>query len=304
MSFFTSSPLVESMGLLVAYMGDQLHDELPTVLHLLVERLHNEITRKATMQSLSLICMSPLYLDLSPILSESTKQLATFLRQQQRQLKELTLETLTALVTSHSAQISADVFALLVKDASALVHISDLHLGHLAMSLIKEILVCAPSIAPVVGQETIPQTLQLLASPLLQGQAIVSLKNLYQALADICFEGLTAEDLILKLRELAVIGLVPAGGQESKKPKQAIPRQAMSNIASCMAFLYTWICKGEIRSGAGKDKVTALVQEIKSSDDITQHLALLVLGNVGRCIDISWVVDLQSIIQGIFDTGR
>ncbi len=299
MSFILSRPFVESMGLLVAYMGDQLHDELPTVLHLLMERLHSEITRKATMQSLSLICMSPLHLDLSPILSEATKELAAFLRQQQRQLKELTLETLSALVASHSTQISTEVFALLVKDASALVHASDLHLGHLAMHLIKEILVCAPSIAPVVGQETIPQTLQLVASPLLQGQAIESLTSLYQALAENGFQGLTAEDLILKLRELAVTGLVPAGGQESKKPTQAIPRQAMSNISHCMAVLCT-----QIQGGAGKDKVTALVQEIKGSDDTAKHLALLVLGDIGRQIDLSWVVDLQSLIQEIFESGR
>ncbi len=294
-----SPPFVESMGLLVAHMGDHLHDELPTVLHLLMERLHNEIIRKSTMQSLSLICLSPLHLDLSPILSDATKELATFLRQQQRQLKELTLETLAAFVASHSSQITVEVFSLLVKDASALVHASDLHLGYLAMHLIKEILVCAPSIAPVVEQETIPRTLQLVASPLLQGQAIESLISLYQALADIGFQGLTAEDLILKLRELVVTGLVPAGGQKSMKQVQVIPRQAMGNIAHCMAVLYT-----RIGGGAGKDKVTALVQEIKGADDTAKHLALLVLGDIGRQIDLSWIVDLQPLIQEIFETGR
>ncbi len=283
-------------------MGDQLHDELPTVLHLLMERLHNEITRKATMLSLSLICLSPLHLDLSPILSEATKELATFLRQQQRQLKELTLETLAVIVASYSAQINVEVFALLVKDASALVHASDLHLGHLAMHLIKEILVCAPSVAPVVGQETIPRSLQLVASPLLQGQAIESLMSLYQALAEIGFQGLAAEDLILKLRELAVTGwFVPAGGQESKKvaTQAAISRQAMSNIAHCMAVLCT-----QIGGGAGKDNITSLVQEINGSDNTAKHLALLVLGDIGRQIDLSWVVDLQPLIQEIFETGR
>ncbi len=290
------------MGLLVAHMGDELHDELPTVLHLFMERLHNEITRKATMQSLSLICSSPLHVDLSPILSGATKELATFLRQQQRQLKELTLETLAVIVASHGAQINVEVFALLVKDASALVHASDLHLGHLAMRLIKEILLRAPTLAPVVGQETIPRSLQLVASPLLQGQAIESLMSLYQALAEIGFQGLTGEDLILRLRELAVTGRpVPEGVHESKKvaTQAVIPRQTMSNIAHCMAVLCA-----QMEGRAGKGNVTSLVQEINGSDDTAKHLALLVLGDIGRQIDLSWVVDLQPLIQEIFETGR
>lgn len=68
------------------------------VLGLLMERLGNEMTRMATLKALAAVSVSPLKVDLKPILASATEELALFLRQQSRPLKQTTLETLLALI--------------------------------------------------------------------------------------------------------------------------------------------------------------------------------------------------------------
>lgn len=68
------------------------------VLGLLMERLGNEMTRMATLKALAAISVSPLKVNLRPILPHATEELAVFLRQQSRPLKQTTLETLLALI--------------------------------------------------------------------------------------------------------------------------------------------------------------------------------------------------------------
>lgn len=63
-----------------------------------MDRLGNEMTRMATLKALASISVSPRKVDLSPILPSATEELALFLRQQSRPLKQTTLETLLALI--------------------------------------------------------------------------------------------------------------------------------------------------------------------------------------------------------------
>lgn len=63
-----------------------------------MERLGNEMTRMSTLKALAAVSVSPLKVDLQPILPSATEELALFLRQQSRPLKQTTLETLLALI--------------------------------------------------------------------------------------------------------------------------------------------------------------------------------------------------------------
>lgn len=63
-----------------------------------MDRLGNEMTRMATLKALAAVSVSPLKVDLKPILPSATEELAQFLRQQSRPLKQTTLETLLALI--------------------------------------------------------------------------------------------------------------------------------------------------------------------------------------------------------------
>lgn len=68
------------MGMIIGTLGDDLTAELPASLQLLLEKLKNEITRVFAVKALSRIAVSRLTVDISPILADSIRELATFLR--------------------------------------------------------------------------------------------------------------------------------------------------------------------------------------------------------------------------------
>lgn len=67
-------------GLIIAKFGVDLKAELPGVLRILLDRLTNEITRLTTVKALETIANSRQPIDLSPILDDAIKELASFLR--------------------------------------------------------------------------------------------------------------------------------------------------------------------------------------------------------------------------------
>ncbi len=71
---------ITCMGMIIGTLGDDLTAELPASLQLLLEKLKNEITRVFAVKALSRIAVSRLSVDISPILADSVRELATFLR--------------------------------------------------------------------------------------------------------------------------------------------------------------------------------------------------------------------------------
>ena len=73
-----------SMGIVVYHFADHFKSELDSVLPLLMERLHNEITRMPTLKAIAAIASSPLKVDLTSVLSDVVTELGQFLRQHSR----------------------------------------------------------------------------------------------------------------------------------------------------------------------------------------------------------------------------
>ncbi|CAM9481770.1 unnamed protein product, partial [Ectocarpus sp. 8 AP-2014] len=289
---------ITSMGLLLAHLSSDLNNQLPEVLGLLMDRLGNEMTRMATLKALAAVSVSPLKVDLKPILPSATEELAQFLRQQSRPLKQTTLETLLALIGSNHAQMTQALFSLLLKESAALVTDADLHLAHLRQArsswrmscLILEV---SPKSAEAVRVEVLPRALELSTSPLLQGLALASLLNLFKILVGINHKGMGFDDLLGALQS----GVANGGDR--------LQKQAIGNIARCMAVLCAQT------SDAARNKTVArLVEDMQGKDskdgkeDNRKHLALLVIGELGRQSDLSRVKNLQGIILGRFEGGN
>ncbi|CAM9131475.1 unnamed protein product, partial [Ectocarpus sp. 12 AP-2014] len=280
---------ITSMGLLLAHLSSDLNNQLPEVLGLLMDRLGNEMTRMATLKALAAVSVSPLKVDLKPILPSATEELAQFLRQQSRPLKQTTLETLLALIGSNHAQMTQALFSLLLKESAALVTDADLHLAHLrqarsswrVLKMSCLILEVSPKSAEAVRVEVLPRALELSTSPLLQGLALASLLNLFKILVGINHKGMGFDDLLGALQN----GVANGGDR--------LQKQAIGNIARCMAVLCAQT------SDASRNKTVArLVEDMQSKDtkdgkDNRKHLALLVIGELGRQSDLSRVKNLQ-----------
>jgi len=273
-------------GLIIANLGDELKAETPECLKILVERLSNEITRVVSIKALATIASSPLKIDLNPILTETVNQLSAFLRQNNRQLKQSSLITLTVIVKHHGTNKAVySLFSSVLTQLAPLVSDSDLHLSHLALSLTSNILRVNSDSASQVKESVYTNILALVSSSLLQGLALESLLTLYGQLVTINAKNFGFDFLLDSLLN-----------QVKSNPK--LPKQSYSSIAQCIAAI---TANG---TQAQRDAVvTRFIADIKKSKDASaNYLALLSLGEIGRRVDLGSHSDAHSVILGVFDS--
>ena len=97
---------ISTMGLIIAQLADKLKPEqLNACLPVLLERLKNETTRITTLKALSTISHSSLSVDLSPVCSDTVLECSTFLRKNDRALKQAALTSLISIVTRYAKQV-------------------------------------------------------------------------------------------------------------------------------------------------------------------------------------------------------
>ncbi|CAM9727695.1 unnamed protein product [Chrysoparadoxa australica] len=283
---------IDAMGNLVTIMGDDLGNELPTVLSLLMDRLKNEITRMPTLRVMALLSTSPLDLDLSSILPGATNELALFLRQQSRPLKQTTLETLVALVPSIVRLRDTQLLELVLKEAAPLISDADLHLAHLALHLTCKILAATPGCCKMVQNDTLPKAMALSVSPVLHGLALKSLLDLLPLLL------LTRHSSYSTPSGLGFAELMEMCKSTTEGMQQ--PKIAIANVAKCMAALC--VASNDANRTA---TLTQLVADMKSKTvpDTKKHLAMLVVGELGRQRDLGKMKGLKKILLDGFDSG-
>jgi len=277
-----------AVGTLFAYLGDQISGRLPPVLALLRRRMENEITRISTLKTIATIASSPLELDLSQILSESTLELSQFLRQQNRLLKQTTLQTFESLIFCKSATLSDSNIEILLQEAAPLICDGDLHLAHLSMKVTLSILTnfSKQSTIKPMCEQIYPRAVQLASSALLQGLAQVTLITLFQEF--ISREIMTYEDLFNALY------------QSSSKEKLA--KQSVSNLAKCMAG----ICLKSSDPKIQNQTFFKFSADLKETDEARKRVALLCIGELGQQTDISaieGVANLKDLILQCFESA-
>jgi len=278
---------ITCMGLIIANLGDELQGELPEVLKILLDRLTNEITRLTTVKALENIASSKHHIDLSPILADSVKELSSFLRKSNRQLKQSSLATLGVLVRNYGSDPkAAELFKLVLVELSPLISDSDLHLSHLALSLAASILQVNPSAASNIADQILPKTMDLLQSSLLQGLALESLLSLLSELVKVNAKGLGFDALLERL-----LGLV---NTQQEKTKQVLSNVAKGVAALCLAA----------DPKARDATVARFVSNTKSKDEPNKHLALYCLGEIGRKCDLSAHAELTKSILSAFDSAN
>jgi hypothetical protein len=105
-------------------------------------------------------------------------ELATFLRKQNRQLKQAALSALLVFVQNYFKEKALiSMCDNILKEDAALINDSDLHLCHLALKLVTVILQLNPSAASTIQAVVLSHCLDLLKSSLLQGLALEVLSN-------------------------------------------------------------------------------------------------------------------------------
>ncbi|XP_014219728.1 cullin-associated NEDD8-dissociated protein 1 [Copidosoma floridanum] len=273
---------IACMGQIIAHLGDVLQNELATCLPIFLERLRNEITRLTTVKALTCIASSPLHINLAPILSDTVPILGSFLRKNQRALKLSSLVLLDKLLKKYCNDIHPDLLEKITCELNVLVCESDLHIAQLTLTLLTTIAkLYSSALQQILSLYILSQVLILVRSPLLQGAALTSMLEFFQALVQ-------ANVPNLGFRELLRMLIEPVS-------TETLHKQAYLSLAKCTAALTI----------AKPEEAMVVVQEflkdvnVKTPD--ARHIfALLVIGEIGRHTDLSSVQSLKQIILESF----
>lgn len=284
---------IVTTGQIVSTLGDVLGPEnLNSCLPVMLERLRNETTRVTSLKALSTIARSELKIDVSSISSDAVLECSSFLRKNDRGLKQAALTTLTDLVASYSGSISAPLYQSVARELAALVTDAELHLTHLVLQLCVCMVRCAPqATTPLVQQFVLPRSLLLLQSPLLQGPARASLRSLFATLAASAVPGCGFQQLLDEL--LGVVKAAPA----------PLSRQSLSSIAQCISSL----C-GAVPPEQRTQTLQGFIAQLSDPGAPEQAKLLLLhaVGEIGKGFDLSGFalekVLMAALLEGSEDT--
>lgn len=278
------------MGHILSHLGDQLGADLQPTLQIFLERLKNEITRLIAVKTLTLVASSPLKIDLRPILTEGIPMLGSFLRKNQRALKLNTITALNVMVTNYSDSFKPPMIESILSEVPALIQESDMHISQVAIMLITCMAkVCLSSLSKI-GGTILPEVLNLVHSPLLQGGALSSILEFFQVLVATKSNNMGYSDLLKALRG-------PFYDSKSTD-SMSVHKQSYYSVAKCVAALST-VCPKEA-SGV----VTNLIQEVKNpkSSESVRILALLCLGEIGRSVNFEGHKELKGVMMEAFSS--
>lgn len=282
---------ISCMGQIICNLGDYLQGELPICLPIFLDRLRNEITRLTTVKALTKIASSPLRIDLRPLLGEGIPILGSFLRKNQRALKLSTLTLLDTLLNNYSTAMNVNLLQKVMVELPPLISDQDLHIAQLTLILLTTTAKVQPSALQQPISALLPEILTLAKSPLLQGAALTSMLELFQAFVSTGITGLGYNDLL----KMLISPIQQANGGGTTTPTSSLHKQAFHSLAKCVAAITI------TQQSEALNIVDKFLKDIQYPRNDSQHIfALLVIGEIGKHIDLSSVAELKQIILQSF----
>ncbi|KAK4788547.1 hypothetical protein SAY86_019866 [Trapa natans] len=281
---------ISCMGHAISTFGDNLQEELPNCLPVLVDRMGNEITRLIAVKAFAVIATSPLKVDLSCVLEHVIMELTAFLRKANRALRQATLGTLNSLIVAYGDNIGSSTYETIIVELSSLISDLDLHMTALALELCCTLMAdkrSSKNISMAVTSKVLPQALTLIKSSLLQGQALLALQKFF---ATLVYSSNTRFDSLLESLLSSV----------NSSTSSSIVKQALYSIAQCMAVLC--LAAGDEKCSSTVNMLTEILKDNNSRSSTKQHLALICLGEIGRRKDLSSHMQIESIVIESFQS--
>lgn len=282
---------ITCMGQIISTFGDHMTLQLKTCLPILGDRLRNEITRLTCVKALTKIASSPFRIDMSPLLPASFPILASFLRKTQRALKLSTLILLDTLSKNYGELMTESSISTILNEVPPLINEADLHVSQLTLSLLTSLTRSHSEMQDlaIIPQKILPEALILVRSPLIQGAALQSVLDFFQALVRSSFPGLDYEGLVNQLT-------MPIYSPNSNPA--TLHKQAYHSIAKCVAAI-TIVDKDQSYRA-----VTRYLSDARGrKEDAIISFAFLVIGEIGKNVDLYPIRDLLPVIIDAFSSS-
>lgn len=281
---------ITCMGQLISSCGDHMSEELKVTLPIFTDRLRNEITRLTCVKALTNITSSPFRLDLSSLLAEAFPILASFLRKFQRALKLSTLLLLDTICKNYGHYLNRQAIEMILNEIPPLISESDLHVSQLTLSFLTSVTRNHSEMQDlaIVPKKILPETLILVRSPLLQGAALQSVLDFFQALVRSSFPGLDHTGLVKQLT-------LPIVSPQSNP--STLHKQAFHSTAKCVAAITV------IDAQLSRKTVQSYINEMNNPhSDSFVTFVFLVIGEIGKVVDLSSITQLKSLLMDAFSS--
>lgn len=258
-----------------------LHSYIPTekkenLMKCILERLQSETTRLASLKAISKIAESSPKIDMSCVMSDVVTEMANLLRQQNRALKQSSLETLNTLTVSHGKnsvlETDNNVLDSVLKEVGTTIKDNDIHLCHLGLVAAKSILKEVPSgSGPLIQTRILPPALELSTSSLLQNVALESLLSFFDDI--VTSKTMEFKDILSSLESR----LVPN-----------MSKQSLLNLAKCLAVVSA-SATAEDRQSLASNLIKTLENDSKNNNNnlASAQLALFTAGELGQRVNLS-----------------
>jgi len=248
----------------LAWFGDILDvNRVKDTLGILMERLDNEITQDAALRAFATIARSPLGIDLSKVVSKVIQNVEYSLAKQSQGLRHQTMVTLIALLKNSGRMLRPSVLPQLIKDCSQYIADDDLHLCRLVLDMIVVTMMVSQSSLAAVTNSSFKYCFDLCASPLIQGQALGSLKNLFRTYQRIG-HGKFMSYSRLKQMLLDVC-------------EKDVSKQSFTAISQCVASISM-----EVDGKTIDDSIHQLRANINKKQAHVSQISLLCIGEIGN----------------------
>ncbi|KAJ3030650.1 UNVERIFIED_CONTAM: Cullin-associated NEDD8-dissociated protein 1 [Siphonaria sp. JEL0065] len=269
----------------------QTYDFLPatevssTVLPLLIERLHNELTRLVTVRALKTISDSPLaglnagLLDLSSSLDSTIiADLASYLRKSNRQLRLSTLSTLISLFSKFGSKLSPAAADIVLNEVQPVIAEADMNIFPLALEVIVVIL--------SVDNDAIQQSALLVT----KASVATNIVNVVVKAPHLATSGSAGSEALIDFWS----ALVRIGGEPVFKEMVQLLMGVVDSAAGVSKQSYRPVAQSigalivEAKAlGSFGDFVKKIAPNAASENHT--YLSLNIIGVVGRSIDLSTV---------------
>lgn len=274
------------MGQVIASFGDILQDNLAIALPMFTERLNNEVTRLTCIKALIKITASPLDINLQCIFPEAFLVLASFLRKNARPLRLSTLTLIESTVRRSSILLNGATVECILAETPILINESDLQVSQLTLNMLNTIIRTHQAFLPIIPQTILPEALQLIRSPLLQGSALQSMLNFLNTIVQSSFPGLDHSALYIRLIEPVYKGM-------------ALHKQAYLSTAKAVAAISI------DDNNRALQTVRQLMNDFRAykDKDNIHSLILLSIGEIGKSVDLGQMPELREILLEAFSSS-
>ncbi|CAH8596961.1 unnamed protein product [Schistosoma mattheei] len=320
----------------LSQIGYMVESNINDCLDLIYRRLTNELTRLAAVRAIQIIASSPLQLDLSKFLPGSSHELGTFLSKNDRNLRMITLRCLYTILLKYPNSLDDNcIMTILNLMPKLLITEHDLQTTQLALHLTSLFLESPNPLAIQVFQIVIQEPfleclINLAHSPLLRGQALDGMLRLMRAFGHLKKTDPNGrQQLTLFLSRLldpiennhinnntSLFGhnsaISGSNNINNTTPNRtsSIHRDALPSLAQCMAALLAELPMTSSNSpslssshfdgllSSVNNVVNQLLISVKdpSTSPTQLYLNLLILGELGRKVDLSSRTDLRDLL--------